>query len=221
MEKITIFFTRPSYDLPTGVLFYFSGSLIKDIEEIGEFKLIQLLDDEVTRDNFEKILKKEETRLIVLNGHGSKDKVFGHKEVILDKENIHLLNSKIIYAVVCDSAEELGKFSNEEGKAESFIGYRANFMIVVDPTRVSTPSKDKNIRPFEKAYATTVLSLISGLTVKESVVETKNILKQLIREYGVYAIRDKFGDAPLIRFALYWDYHFLTFYGKGEATVFN
>ena len=42
-------------------------------------------------------------------------------------------------------------------------------------------------------------------------------ISKLIRKYGVQSIRDKYGDAPLIRFALFWDLMFLKGYGNLNA----
>jgi len=92
-------------------------------------------------------------------------------------------------------------------------------MVVADPTRLSNPSKDKNINVFKKPYAAMVLSLVSGKNVREAIFDTKGILRSLIREYGVYGIRDKYGDAPLIRFALFWDLHFLNGYGDLSSSL--
>ena len=206
--------------MPTACLHYFSEKLIKSINEVGEYKIINLEKERATKENFEKCLTKTKPRLLVLNGHGFKCAVCGHMgEIILHEDNISVLGSKITYAVACDSSEELGEKAVSKGKADAYIGYEANFMVVIDPTRSSTPSKDKNLKVFIKPYMALVLSLISGLNVGEAVNNTKKALKDLIREYGVYGIRDKYGDAPLIRFALYWDLTFLKGYGDLSSVV--
>lgn len=220
MIKKSILFTRPNYDPSTACLYYFSQKLIEQIKEAGEYNIINLEKEMVDKENFEKAIKKTNPRLIVLNGHGFKYAVCGHDDTeILNRSNIYLLDSRIAYAVACDSTEELGKIAINEGNADAYIGYEANFMVVIEPSRSSTPSKDKNLKVFIKPYATLILSLISGFTVEKSIDETKKVLISLIREYGVYGIRDKFGDAPLIRFALYWDLTFLRGYGDLSSVV--
>ena len=82
----------------------------------------------------------------------------------------------------------------------------------------ATITKDKNIIPFKQAYIMMASALLSGLSIDESVEKTKELMRQKIREYGVYGIRDKFGDAPLIRWGLYWDLFFLNYHGDPEAT---
>lgn len=220
MVKKSILFTRPNHDQPTACLHYFSGKLIEQIKVVGEYNIVNLEKERATKENFKKAIEKTNPRLVVLNGHGYKYAVCGHNDMeILNKGNINLLDSRITYAVACDSTEELGEIAVSEGNADAYIGYEANFMVVIDPSRSSTPLKDKNLKVFIKPYATLVLSLISGLSVEKSINETKKVLISLIREYGVYGIRDRFGDAPLIRFALYWDLTFLKGYGKLSSVV--
>lgn len=216
-----ILFTRPNHDEPTAALHYFSGEVIENIKNVDEFSIIDLEGQKANRKNVEKGLNKTNLRLVVLNGHGSKNSVCGngYDEIILDEKNIRLLNAKIIYAAACDSSEELGELAINKGNADAYIGYESKFMVIIDPTRSATPSKDKNLKIFIKPYAALILSLISGRSVQDSIDETKRTLKELIREYGVYGIRDQYGDAPLIRFALYWDLFFLKGHGKMYSTI--
>ncbi len=215
--KKHILITRPLHDTATHYLHFISGELMKEIGTVGECVIIDLDEEKVTRKEFEKVLDKVNPRLVILNGHGSYDSVSGQNEVILDKENVAKLKSKIVYAVVCDSASELGEFAVNVGKAEAYVGYESNFMIIIDPQTTTTPTKDKNFKPFKELHKTFILSVISGLTVSQSVKKTKEHIRQLIREYGVRGIKDRFGDAPLIRFALYWDLTCLKAYGNLNA----
>jgi len=193
---------------------------MKEIEDVGEYSIQNLEGPKVNRENFESYVTKTKPRLIILHGHGSKDAVFGQNyEVILDKDNISLLNSTITYAVACDSSEQLGEIAINTGNADSYVGYEGEFMVVMDPSRSSTPEKDKNLKIFIQPYATLVLSLVAGKTVNDAITETKEVLRSLIRQYGVYGIKDSYGDAPLIRFALYWDLVFLKGYGDLDSKV--
>ena len=220
MTKKSILFTRPNHDYETSCLHYFSKNLVDEIRYVGEYKVINLEGSKANKKEFEKNIKKVEPRLVVLNGHGNKDTICGHKdEIILEEDNINLLQSKIAYVIACDSSEKLGDIAIEKGNADAYVGYDAYFMVVADPTRSSSLSKDKNIKVFKKPYAAMVLSLVSGKNVRESISDTKDILRSLIREYGVYGIRDKYGDAPLIRFALFWDLHFLKGYGNLSSSL--
>jgi len=216
----TILITRPQHDRATKYLNFLSGEAIKEIEKVGEYTIIDLDHIKAVRKEFEKALDKANPRLIILNGHGSYNSVLGHNnEVILDNNNIYKLNSKIIVAIVCDSALQLGKFAIENGNADSYIGYAANFMIITEESRTTTPHKDKNFKPFMEVYVTLIFSLVSGLTTGESVKKTKNHIRNLIKDYGILGIRDKYGDAPLIRFGLYWDLFYLKVLGKENSVI--
>jgi len=215
-----ILFTRPCHDLETEYLHCFSEKLIKEIKLIGEYNPINLEDGDATRKNFEKAMRKSNPRLVVLNGHGTKDSICGHDdEVIVDEDNIDLFDSKIVYAIVCDSLNGIGLDATTRGGADAFIGYESEFMIIIDPTHTATPKKDKNSEPFRQVYVKLIIALVSGLSVEESIEKTKELIRKLIREYGTYGIRDKYGDAPLIRMALFWDLYFLNAHGNLD-TVF-
>ncbi len=151
-----------------------------------------------------------------LNGHGTKINVMGHKgEIILDKNNIKLTKDKIVYALSCDSLKGLGPMAVRIG-AKAYIGYHARFMIVRDPTRAGSPDKDKNAQPFRKVCFTLINSLVFGNSVDKSIELTKKEYLNLIKSYG-NSEEDPYGDAPLIRFALTWDYEFLGKQGNGNA----
>ena len=209
--------TRPKWDVMTSYLYDFSDSTVKLVKETKDIHITSIEHSDVNRINFEGAVVKDDPELIFLNGHGDKKKVAGHEnEVILDKKNIKLTKNKIVYALACDSLGELGKIAIEEG-AKAYIGYKARFMIVRDPTRESTPSKDKNAFPFKKACNTLINSLIFGNTVKKSIELTKKEYIHSIKSYGT-SKDDPYGDVPLIRFALAWDLEFLDFEGSPNAS---
>ncbi len=209
--------TRPCNDIQTQYLNVLAGELIKEIKEVGEHKVIDLNEEKANRNSFEKAIDKRNPRLVILHGHGSIDCVWGQNEIILDKNNIQKMNSRIIYALVCDSLHELGRFAIENGGAEAYIGYESHYMITLEPTRSTTPLKDKSFRPFRDLHVMLVLLLISGFSVSEAVEKTKKRMNEFIREYGIRGIRDQYGDAPLIRFALYWNKFFMSAYGNLDA----
>lgn len=170
-----------------------------------------------TRANVEKFLLKENPRLVFFNGHGDRNCVAGHNdEIILDKKNICLTKNKIVYSLACDSLESLGALAVKSGTA-AYIGYRARFMVVSDPTRTSTPAKDKNALPFRRACHALISSIINGETVGQAIRKTKEEYKHSIRSLGT-SEDDPYGDIPLIRFALAWDLEFLDMCGNPVAT---
>ena len=208
--------TRPNYDLNTSYLHYFSKNIVEVVKEKKEIHVTNLEGNKANRININNSLKKENAKLVFLNGHGTKNNVWGHNgEIILDKENIRLTKNKIVYALSCDSLKDLGPIAIKEG-AKAYIGYSGRFMIVRDPTRTSSPSKDKNAKPFKKVCSILINSLVFSKTVNTSINLTKQEYIRLIKSYG-NSEEDPYGDAPLIRFALTWDYEFLGMCGDGNA----
>ncbi|MBI2138706.1 hypothetical protein HYU13_03900 [Candidatus Woesearchaeota archaeon] len=230
--------SRPKHDTITSYLFAFSQEIVKTVKEMEGIHLTELPEESATRENLEKALAEDSPKLVFLNGHGNKRNVAGHKdEIILDEINIHLSEGKIIYALSCDSLEELGyskspKFSKIQKviyytrKSRNisiineicyYIGYSAKFMIVIDPSRTASPNKDRNALPFKKACATLINSLVFGETVTAAIARTKEEYRQSIRSFGT-SEDDPYGDVPLVRFALAWNLEFLDMRGDGEAS---
>ncbi len=210
--------TRPYHDPATAYLHEFSKETIAMAREQRDIHITDLEGPKATRTNFEGSISKENPSLLFLNGHGDKLRVAGHKdETILDSSNITLTKGKIVYALSCDSLEELGDLAVKEG-AKAYIGYRARFMFITDPSRTSAPSKDNNALPFKRACVALINSLILGLEVKEAIKQTKKEYIHSIRSYG-NSETEPYGDAPLIRFALSWDLTFLDFVGEETASL--
>ncbi len=208
--------TRPKHDIPTSYLHDFSKGIIKTVKEISGIHLTNLESDSANRKNFENHLVKERPSLVFLNGHGDKKSVWGHEnEVIFDEKNVFLTKEKIIYALACDSLESLGKIAVEHG-AKAYIGYKARFMLVINPTRSTSLNKDNNALPFKKACSILITLLISGHQVAQAIELTKKEYASLIQSIGT-SKDDPYGDVPLIRFALAWNLEFLGVYGDSSA----
>jgi hypothetical protein len=202
--------------VPVSYLHSFSKEIVEILRNSKEFHITNLEGQQATRQNFENHIIREKPGLIFLNGHGSKWTVAGHDdEVILDKENVSLAAGAIIYAISCDSLEGLGELSIEKG-IKAFVGYRASFMLIKDPSRLAAPYKDRNALPFKRACFILLNALVYGQKVSDAVEATKEEYKELIKSYGS-ADEDPFGDAPLIRFALTWNHEFLDFSGDPDA----
>ena len=199
--------TRPNHELITSYLHDFSKDLIEIIKATPDIQAITLEGSEANRNDLEGRVARRNPKLLFLNGHGNRKEVAGYKdEIILDEKNIKIAKNKIVYALSCDSLAELGQIAIKNG-ALAYIGYSAKFMIIRDPSRACNPSKDKNALPFKEACVTLINKLVFGSTVEEAIKSTKQNYKHSIRSYGTS--KDDYGDIPLIRFALAWDYTFL------------
>ncbi len=208
--------TRPNHDEATSYLHSFSKDIVKIVKTTKDIHIIDLEGSKATKDNLNSYLIKNNPGLVFLNGHGNRKTVTGHKnEIILDKSNIINTKDKIVYALSCDSLEDLGAIAIETG-TKSYIGYKGRFMIVKDPSRTSSPDKDKNALPFRRACFALINSLVFGNTVNKAISVTKKEYIHSIRSYGT-SEDDPYGDVPLIRFALAWNLNFLDMCGDPEA----
>src|SRR3989344_4280989 len=207
--------TRPNHDVSTSYLYDFSKNIVETVKATQDIKSTVLDGIQANRNSTEKALNKLNPGLVFLNGHGNKKNVMGHNdEIILDEKNVTLTKDKIIYALSCDSLEELGSLAIDKG-AKAYIGYRARFMIIRDPTRSASPSKDKNALPFKRACSTLIDALVFGNTVEKSIELTKKEYIHSIKSYG------NSEDDPLIRFALAWDHEFLDAEGDLSTSFDN
>lgn len=114
--------TRPEHDKVTTYLSTWSEELILLAAEKGiQYK--DLCAENATKEEVEKYLRKQNPKLIILNGHGSPDAISGHKNepIITRGQNEDILAEKIIYARACHSAAELGPAAIAKG-AVAFIG---------------------------------------------------------------------------------------------------
>jgi len=126
------------------------------------------------------------------------------------------MKDKIIYALSCDSLYSLGKIAADIG-VKAYIGYKARFMIVRDPSRDCSPSKDKNALPFRRACSVLINSLVFGIPAGEAIERTKKEYIHSIKHLGT-SEDGPYGDIPLIRFALSWNLEFLGMCGNPNAS---
>ncbi len=209
--------TRPKHDIITSYLHDFSKEIVKTLKEAKDIHIANIEGTKVTRDELEKYISKEKPKLVFLNGHGDRKSVCGHNnETILDENNVSIMKDKIVYALSCDSLTELGETAVENG-TKAYIGYRASFMLIRDPSREGAPNKDKNALPFKRACTTMINSLVFGMPVNQAIERTKEEYRRLIRSYGT-SEDDPYGDIPLIRFALAWNLEFLDMEGDAAAS---
>lgn len=207
--------TRPNYNPETAYIYSFSNAIVAMAKQDKSMHITEIKSPDATRKNFESQLVKTNPGLVFLNGHGDKRTILGHDdEPILDVKNIDLVKEKIVYALACESLAQLGKIAAQIG-VKAYIGYEKEFRWVVDPSRTSTPDKDKNAAPFRRVCHVLGSSLLSGEPAGKSIERAKEEYKKLIRNYGTS--EDNFGDAPLIGLALSWDFLFLGMEGDASA----
>lgn len=150
----------------------------------------------------------------MFNGHGSEDTVTGHnnKPIVTAGENEEMLKEKIVYALSCSSARNLGPKSIDAG-AISYTGFDDDFIFSYEPEKFSRPLQDETAKMFLEPSNLFVDSLIKGNTVNEARKKTENMLRSnMIKSLGSNTL-----DASLARF-LWWDLRHFVSHGKLDAT---
>ncbi|MBI5072736.1 hypothetical protein HZA99_02875 [Candidatus Woesearchaeota archaeon] len=207
--------TRPEHDDTTYYLSYWSKKAI----EIAETKGITVFDlsrEKANRNKTEGILKKQEPKLVIFNGHGREDAVGGHKNepLIVAKQNETLLKEKITYAISCKSAKELGPESVKQG-AKAYLGYEEDFIFFYEPKKMTEPLADKTAELFLEPSREAMLSLIKGNSVEEAEKRTKNMFKEnMIKLLSSEVTKE---EASMARY-LWWNMKHLTIHGDKTAT---
>ena len=187
---MTILITNQNHDITTSYLYYYTKE-INDfaIKEIGS-KPLYLEGSRLNRQTVTSIIKDQNPKLVLLNGHGDHNKIFGNKiyrssepEVIFEGDVNHsILSRRLIYARSCWAGKSLGpKIVSNRG---CFIGYVTPFEFWNDENLSTNPAKDKTAYLFLDPSNEVARSLIKGIGASESaekfkVLCKKNILKLL------------------------------------------
>ncbi|MFH1710704.1 MAG: hypothetical protein ABH840_00160 [Nanoarchaeota archaeon] len=169
--------TRPEHDDTTTYLSHYAKLVIKYAKEKGVF-VTDFKPGTVKKEAISKFIKKQNPKLLFLNGHGNEDCIEGEKEEIIIKENENdeLLKNKITYARSCFVAVSLGKKCSTFGKGTCFIGYEFPFQFWFDETRTANPIKDKIASLYLEPSNELVKYLIKGNFTKTAFDKSKELM---------------------------------------------
>lgn len=172
--------TRPNYDNTTFYLFKWSEKCLQIADEKG-IEYNDLNSEKANRKNIEKVLKTKNPGLVLFNGHGNNDKIYGNKQEILIEAGTNevLLNGKIVHSISCSSAKELGPKCIKSGTI-SFIGYEDDFVFVFDKNKTFTPLKDDVASNFLEPPNELAISILKGNSVDESYKRSQDMFKKKI-----------------------------------------
>ena len=177
---ISLLLTRTNCDDVNVYLYHYSKHIL-DFASKKNIKWKDLKNNENNRDVLSSSIKKLKPRLIVFNGHGDKNTIWGHKENILIKEgdNEDLLKNKIVYARSCNAAISLGRSAIKEG-TEAFIGYDGPFALCTIPYKECSPGEDEVAKLFLNPSNLIITSLLKGNNVEEANEKSINLMKKEI-----------------------------------------
>mgnify|MGYP001568312638 FL=1 len=210
--NVNFLITLPNHDDTTHYLSAWSKEIIKIANDFS-LKVFDLSGEKANRKEFESKIKSLSPKLVMLNGHGDKDIVMGHRNEILIKagENDDLLKLKIVYALSCSSAKILGLESVKKG-ALNYTGYLDDFIFMYEPNLFSRPNLDKTAGLFLSPSNVFIESLIKGNSVKESFERSR---KAIIKNFNKSASTSEC-DPTISRF-LWWNLR--NFSSQGNMNV--
>lgn len=209
--------TRPEYDDTTFYCSKWASNVIKEADKKG-FDVFDLSREKANKDRVESILTDKQPRLVFFNGHGDDETIFGHNDEILIKSgnNENLLESKIIYAVSCSSAKELGKNAIEKG-ADAYIGYEDDFVFIGDTNSSARPLADQFAKPFFESSNQIPLSLVNGSKVIDASAKSQKMFQYWITYFRT--LGESLPEAPEILKQLLWDKRNQVIIGNQDASI--
>lgn len=163
----TLFVTRPNDDPTTHYCFYWSEQVIRKAKEKA-FRVLDVIDDKVTKPIVESYLTKQEPQLLFFNGHGSPTMVSGYNgEPILTRDNVHIIPiGSIVYVRSCDVGQELG--AHIVRRSSAFIGYGKAFGFYRDRRFMRTPTNDPLAKFSFEPSNLVVTTLLKGKSASEA-----------------------------------------------------
>jgi hypothetical protein len=209
--------TCPAYDDATAYLKHYSKAVIIEAEN-KSLKIKSIEDKELNLETFSEILKKIAYRLVVINGHGSNDTIFGYKNQIMISQgkNDYLLKERIVYARSCDAGQTLGPESMQGTKEGCFIGYRLPFIFYMDAQWTTKPNNDQIAKMFLEPSNLVPIYLIKGHQAIDAHERSK---EQILRNMKKILAAPKDDESSLYIEALWNNYSGQVIYGKKEAKL--
>ncbi|MFH0955278.1 MAG: hypothetical protein V1777_04200 [Candidatus Micrarchaeota archaeon] len=194
--------SRPEHEDTVFYLSVWSKELLDKAVQKG-FQVLDCHREKASAKTVEAMLKNHLPELVLFNGHGSENAVFGHNnEVLVEKDrNDGLLKNKIVFSRSCRSADGLGPSAVQNG-CRAFIGYEDDFAFWIDHANSAIPLNDKFARPFFKASNQVIHSLLSGNTALEANQRSKAVFDEEIKKFLGSAAPP---EAEYILPLLYWN----------------
>jgi hypothetical protein len=167
--KKGVLITCPEHDDATAYLTYFSKQIVEEATN-KSLKTKMITDKELNMETFSQIIEKLDYRLVVINGHGSPDSIFGYKNNVIIQfgKNDKILKERIVYARSCNAGITLGPECMNGTKEGCFVGYNLPFIFYMDEKWTTNPNNDKVAGLFLEPSNLVPISIIKGHTVLEA-----------------------------------------------------
>ena len=157
-----IVITRPFYDETTSYLHRWNSDVVKQAKD-KSIRVADLKGKRANKKELESVVKKLEPEVIILNGHGTSDTIFGQDNKILIKtgENEYVLKNSNVFSLSCSSAKILGPASIKAG-AKSYIGYKEDFIFAYTEDYSTRAEQDPLAKLFLEPTTKLATALVNG-----------------------------------------------------------
>lgn len=209
--------TCPKHDDTTEYLTYYSKEIIEEAENRG-LKVKEVEDKNLNIQDFSKILKNIDYKLVTLNGHGSPNSIFGYKNSVIIQmgENESLLKERMVYARSCNAGSFLGIECMKNSKEGCFIGYQLPFVFFIDSKWSAKPHNDNVSKLFLEPSNIVPISLIKGHSAVEAHDHSK---KQMLKVINKLLTSKQEQETPFFIEALWNNYLGQVVHGNKEARL--
>jgi len=209
--------TCPEYDDATAYLKFYSKEIIDEaLSKLLKVKSVE--DKELNEKDFSQILNKIDYKLVVLNGHGSSNAIWGYKDNYIIKlgKNDSLLKERIVYARSCNAGELLGLKCMEGTKDGCFIGYNLPFIFYMDARWTTKPSNDNVAKIFLEPSNQIPISILKGHQASDAHEKAKEHMLKNMKKIVAGPQND---ESTLYLEALWNNYLGQVIHGKKEARL--
>ena len=205
---------RPNYERATEYLYHWSVPYIRTSQQLGT-SVPDLAADDATRAKFVQSVQNSDSKLLVLQGHGSETVLTGqHYEPILEmKDEGALLEGKVIYALSCLTGAQLAQYEVDNNGVVCYLSYFEHFQFFT--REGATPLNDPAAAPFFQSSHAFWSALLDGNTTGESYDISQEEFERSIAEWQQSAD----ASAPFIAAALVWDRDCQELHGAHDVTV--
>ncbi len=209
--------TCPEHDDATSYLTYFSRSILKE-SLTKSLKVKKIMDKNLNMKDFSKIMDKLDYKLVVLNGHGLPDSIYGYKQNIIIKlgKNDKQLKERIVYARSCNAGMLLGPECMKKTKEGCFIGYNLPFVFFMDEKWTTNPNNDKVAGLFLEPSNLVPISIIKGHTSLEA---HNNGKRQMLKTMEKLLKNKQEEETSFYLDALWNNYNGQAIFGNNEAKL--